>query len=70
MPTTLEPTQPLTQRELIHRVNNFLNLVTVSGQSALDERVAYDPERALEMILEGAGELTLFLREARGGGRY
>ncbi len=65
MPTTLRPTPALTRRELIHRVNNFLNLVITSGEVALDDRLEYEPTKALETILEGAGALTTFLRSSR-----
>ena len=52
-------------RELIHAVNNFLNLVVTTGQIALDEDLDYSPERALTAILEQAGELTEFVRATR-----
>jgi hypothetical protein len=61
---TLEA-QPPTSRDLIHAVNNFLNLVVTTGQVALDERIAYEPERALRSILEGADVLTRYVRASR-----
>ncbi len=65
MPTTVPPPAPLTQRELIHRVNNFLSLVMTTSEAALDEELRYEPDRALQQILDGAGELTAFLRGSR-----
>jgi hypothetical protein len=61
---TLEAQSP-TSRDLIHAVNNFLNLVVTTGQVALDESIAYEPERALRSILEGADELTRYVRASR-----
>ncbi|MCB9914224.1 MAG: hypothetical protein H6828_03615 [Planctomycetes bacterium] len=54
-----------TPRDLIHEVNNFLSLVMTTSQVALDPSIGYEPERALRSILEGAGELTAFVRAAR-----
>jgi len=56
---------PSASRELIHEINNFLNLVVTAGQVALDEDLAYTPERALEVILESAGELSTYVRSTR-----
>jgi len=63
MPSTTAP--PVTNRELIHAVNNFLNLVVTSGQVALDEDLDYSPEKALEAILSEAEGLTDLVRSAR-----
>ncbi|MFT7670784.1 MAG: hypothetical protein ACI8X5_003497 [Planctomycetota bacterium] len=64
---TTEATQSTqTARELIHAVNNFLNLVVVSGQIALDQELDYTPERALSAILERAESLTELVRDSRG----
>ena len=60
-----EAPPPATSRELIHAVNNFLSLVMTTGQAALDEKLAYDPERALQSILDGAGRLNAFVRSSR-----
>lgn len=54
-----------TPRDLIHEVNNFLSLVVTTSQVALDESIRYEPERALRQILEGADDLTRFVRESR-----
>ena len=63
----MTPTQApaTTPRDLIHEVNNFLSLVVTTGQVALDESIRYEPERALQQILEGADELTRFVRANR-----
>ncbi len=58
-------TTATTPRELIHEVNNFLSLVVTTSQVALDESIPYDHERALRAILEGADELTHFVRASR-----
>lgn len=63
MPTA-QPTIT-TPRDLIHELNNFLSLVVTTSQVALDDRINYEPERALRSILEGADELTRFVRAAR-----
>jgi hypothetical protein len=64
-PTGTAPPPPSTH-ELVHAVNNFLNVVVTTGQIALDERLDYTPERALESILASAEELTAFVRRVRG----
>ncbi len=66
MSSTIPSPAPPTERELIHRVNNFLSLVMTTSEAALDERLRYEPDRALRQILDGAGELTAFLRDSRG----
>lgn len=57
---TIEPSSA--GRELIHAVNNFLNLVVTTGQVALDERLDYSPEKALDAILEEAEGLAELVR--------
>lgn len=63
--TTKSARTTATPRDLIHEVNNFLSLVVTTSQVALDESIRYDPERALRAILEGADELTSFVRASR-----
>ena len=65
MTSLAEPPPATTSRELIHAVNNFLSLVMTTGQAALDERLAYDPQRALRSILDGADELNAYVRSSR-----
>lgn len=63
MPTVTA--SPTASRELIHAVNNFLNLVVTTGQVALDEDLDYAPETALEAILSEAQGLTDLVRSTR-----
>jgi hypothetical protein len=65
MKTALCTDHPQATPELIHAVNNFLNLVVTTGQVALDRELDYSPERALEAILDQADELTQLVRSSR-----
>jgi len=63
-PDSME-TAPSSSRELVHRINNFLTLCLAHGEHALGTRSPQDMTRALDLILDGAENMSTFVRSHR-----